>query len=84
MHPETARNLRAYLIFRTVFLEKHPYCELDPYCLRPAMDLHHLKGHGYRGNLLCDERWIKAGCRECHKKVHDNAKESRKKGLLLF
>jgi hypothetical protein len=82
VHPETKKNLMAYMIFRPYYLRMHPLCELILDCMRPAVDIHHVRGHGYRGRWLCDERWIKAACREHHRFIHDNMNDARSRGLI--
>ena len=76
-----ALELRAYAIMRPIFLRKNPFCEFDPMCLKPSVDIHHIRGRA--GNLLTDERYLMAICREHHTwMIHENAKKAREIGLL--
>src|SRR5204863_5499994 len=78
-HPETENNYKAYQVFRPFFLREHPICEMKVECLKPSNEIHHMKGHGYRGRLLCSERWLKASCIECHAYTHSHMKKPEKK-----
>lgn len=64
------------------FLEKHPKCQIRKpgVCTRDATQVHHSEyrtGDGY----LDEDTWF-ATCFECHRYVHLNPAESRKKGWL--
>jgi hypothetical protein len=75
-----ARELKAYATMRQMFLRKNPFCEFDAMCLRHSVDIHHIRGR--RGNLLTDERYLMAICREHHDWIHSNSRKAREMGLL--
>lgn len=62
---------------RLQFLSDHFLCER---CQKPADEIHHKAGrNGERLNNVSDFMSV---CRSCHKYIHDNPVESRKKGWL--
>lgn len=75
-----AMELRAYAIMRPIFLAANPFCEFDPMCLKRAVDIHHIRGRA--GNLITDERYLMAICREHHAWIHSHAKKAREMGML--
>jgi hypothetical protein len=75
-----AKQLRAYSIMRPIFLRSAPFCEFDSMCLKPSVDIHHIRGRA--GELLTDERYLLAICRDHHTWIHENAKKAREMGFL--
>jgi hypothetical protein len=84
MHPETRYNVEAYLVFKPNFLRRHPFCECKPECLQPAEEIHHMRGRGRHGSLLCDERYTLAVSRAHHRWIHDHPNSARAAGVLGF
>ena len=76
-----AKQLRAYSIMRPIFLRSAPFCEVID-CLNRSTEIHHLRGRA--GNLITDERYLLAICRDHHRFIHDNPKKARAMGLLQF
>jgi hypothetical protein len=72
-------QLKRYSELRKLFLASHVICEI---CLKPKrfLDVHHKRGRGK--HLLNTETWM-AGCRECHRKIHDNPRWARANGYLI-
>jgi hypothetical protein len=84
LHPETEKNLRAYRIFKPIYLKAHPYCEMFANCLRRATQIHHMNRRGHHYRHICYEPWLKATCNQCHQFVENHKKEARQMGLILY
>jgi hypothetical protein len=70
---------RAYMKIRKQFLEDAPFCEV-PDCYGFSREIHH--SNHREGVKLLDRKYFVAVCRNCHRKIHDNPKWAREKGLL--
>jgi hypothetical protein len=70
-------QMNIYSEARRKFLQGAP-CRIQG-CLRPACDLHHVKG---RGQFFLDESTWLAVCRVHHDWIHQNPAEARKQWLL--
>lgn len=62
---------------------EHVHCEIaiSGVCTHKTRDVHHMKGR--ENDLLLDERWWKAACRECHQWVTKNSAEAIQLGYSL-
>lgn len=69
-----------YLKKRREYLINHPICEVK-HCNNRAIDIHHKKRR--IGNLLIDNRYFMAVCRNCHIEIENNPNNSKEKGYLL-
>ena len=70
-----------YRVLREAFLRVYFECQAKlPGCTYYASDVHHARGRGK--NFLVAETWI-ATCRHCHRYIHDNPAEARKKNLTF-
>lgn len=72
-------NLRVYRKLRDKYLEENPICEFNG-CNSNKVELHHKKTREY---YLCDVSIFMSVCRQHHKWIDENDKESRKLGYLL-
>ena len=72
-------NLRVYRKLRDKYLEENPVCEFKG-CSSSQVELHHKKTREY---YLCDVSIFMSVCRQHHKWIDENDKESRKLGYLL-
>lgn len=66
-----SKQNKVYLTVRKVYLENHPECEIKlDGCTGLSTEIHHTKKR--TGELLCDVRYFKATCRNCHTIVENN------------
>lgn len=83
MSQKREADYKAYLKERDEFLAKNKFCEmLGIGCSIKSQDLHHMKGR--TGKLLRDKMWWFPICSRCHRWIHDNMKEARRRGLVLW
>ncbi len=81
MSPSKAKEHRKYILARARALPGK-VCEMPSGipCTQLATEIHHTRGR--RGKMLTDERYWTFLCRECHRWVHDHARDARQLGLL--
>lgn len=70
---------RVYEKEKKIHKANHPICECG--CGKYTTEIHHKAGR--IGKLIYDVRYFMAMHWECHKWVHLNPKQSRKKGWLI-
>jgi len=69
---------KQYKIVRDKFMLDNPRCER---CKGRSTENHHKNGRN--GLRLLDVDYFMAVCRDCHRYIHNNPKESREKGWLI-
>ena len=75
-------NLRQYKKVREAYLESNPNCEAKLNgCTFESTEIHHKKGR--IGNLLQDDTYFLAVCRNCHHYIELNPIEAKEKGFSL-
>lgn len=73
-------NLRQYKKVRESYLEYNHDCEAKlSDCSYEATEIHHKKGR--IGNLLQDDTYFLAVCRNCHRWIEEHPKESKELGF---
>jgi hypothetical protein len=82
-HPETEKNLRAYYIFKPIWVRANPFCAVQG-CLNPTSEPHHMKRRGHRGKYLCREEWLMPVCREHHDWIETHKNAARDMGFILY
>lgn len=75
-------NLREYKKVRESYLNNNPNCEAKlSCCTYEATEIHHKKGR--IGNLLQDDAYFLAVCRNCHQWIELNPAEAKERSLSL-
>lgn len=73
-----ARQEKEYTKLAKDFLKNHPVCEY-PACNQPSTTIHHMAGR--ISLLLCDVRYFKALCLDCHVFCENNPEKAKELGL---
>lgn len=75
------RQETAYKILRIKHLEANPMCKakISSNCTLTSTDIHHMKGR--LGDLLLDEKYFLAACRNCHDYIEKHPVKAKELNL---